>query len=137
WAGLLDHAHDRVDCRIGIIAEPLLEGVDLGKDSLDPAFRHRGENPLAPTARIVGIGAGTAERGGPGPVTANEIIIAQRDQPRSFDGVMDCAALWREVFDPGVRRIDWGWRAVQWRQPPPLENIVIGFARKIAAMAKR
>ena len=95
-AGLADHADDRVDLVVLVRAEPLLERIDPAHHPLHPAFGEHGRRPVAPTH---GIGLAHAQRRSDRSVTADEIIVADREQTRSLNRDVH-----RALAGPGVRR---------------------------------
>src|SRR5262249_44716790 len=129
--GLADHAHDGVNRGVLVIVDALLEGINPRQHPLDPTLLQLwgSETAEGHTAGIISV---------LGTVAADKIAVRKRKQAGALDGNVRRAIPRRRVGNkkrPLVKRLG-GWQPVNRRLGSPLENIIIGFSREVAAMAQ-
>ena len=143
-ACLGEEADIGVDGVIEEIAEPLTEGVDPGKDPLDPPFHQGWLGPLGPVAVLRSVAEESGVRGlpffrGEGPIAHGDVVVAE-GQERLRPAPEDIAVLSggrgskREpVRRAGVAR-QFRRRAVDRRGIAPFEFIVGGHPGEVASV---
>ena len=82
-AGLGEQAYLGIHRVIEQVGDTLLEGVDASQGALDPAFRKLWVHPARPGAARRGV----SWRAGFRPVAHREVVIRERQQARSLDGM--------------------------------------------------